>query len=334
MKQILQYIRNNHGVTLIELAVYSAVSAVVVLGASQFMTFFSKTQKTAEKFAEATLEEQNINNFLFSDIKEIFLSFQLPSLAPLDIGTGNLFFFDYSPASWCSGKQCERTHVIEPGQSEDKYFYLVMSERRTPPVMLSPVSFYDANRNPLFGARGTLAFSQLKFKNVFDTIDEAKNYLSPGKTLAFYSPIALKGANSTTSRFPTIFAEVTSELKLNPVFPFLKNQPHPKTTADFSKSYQGYDPLDAFIRLLPPIGGRATVLQVSPVKFVRYSVRALQSSPGDNALYMETYSNSKWGEPLELGRKVAKVTFKRRNISIASIDVNVESLKAGQKSSP
>jgi|GEM_PF-6954414 len=353
--------RNLSGMTIVELAVAMVVASIMIYAGSQLFTLLTKQQRSAE---ERTLVQTLAivgNRQIWQDTRSAGHSL---NVLKLDDDNGKNFF-DQNSEIACGGMpaECMRTFTITESDSKSFLLLTEWNNRRRKVVTFDPSRAYNAVAPNLpYNQDAPLSFNAGELaKTLFtegicspsvasDDCGPARGGASGSKLIlmksAGESP-QLDGAgipiNNSIKRASSILAstmDLTSEsgtIQFLP-YPWL-NRAHPEDPAQADIAN-----FDHFFRTVPPLGGRAGLVQAYEVKAVRFCIQKPTEGPDKDfySLYREECSSESgcslsaacnasadgWSAANDLASRVKKVVFKRPNINMPIIYFEIDTLKS------
>ncbi|MNK87478.1 hypothetical protein D3C87_1074170 [compost metagenome] len=327
---------NQKGFSLIEILVVVAITSVVVLGNSMFMSDFIKRM---EEYSKESTEESDLailNTMALNILKKSSLSFN--RLEAKD--DNNVNFFDFYPDLPFGTFAAEtRTFTLD---TLNEYFYIISSdEGKYSSTVFDPVHAYAVSAPAAdVLSDGTTAYRGLNSIPDFTNDAGSKATLkmmtqifadrwADGKVFVVTCPTYLRPVTAgsgtvnlgTAPRMPTFVGKVAGDdLVLMPASDagVAINNRHPVTNV-------GYVSLDNYFRTLPAVGGAAPFVKVEPAIMSRFELRKNTAyTAGLYDLYLKTWKTGGYAEDVHVGQRIKKVTFKRRSITLPIITMEIQ----------
>lgn len=329
-------IGNQKGFSLIEILVVVALSTVVVLGNSMFMSDFIKRMDEYSKEASEESELAVLNTMALNILKKSSLSFNRLTLKD----DSNANFFDFYPdLPFATFTSESRTFKLD---ALNEYFYIISSdEGKYSSTVFDPVHAYAVSAPaPDILTDGTTTYRKLN--SVPDFTNEAGSKATAkmmsqifgdrwgeSKVFVVTCPTYLRPvtAGSTTidlgtaPRMPTYVGKVVGDDLA--VLPLSEsgvgiNNTNPVTGGAYAN-------LDTFFRTLPSVGGAAPFVKIEPALLSRFVLRANpRYEAGVFDLYLQTWKTGGYGEDIHVGQKIKSVTFKRKSITLPIITMEIQ----------
>jgi prepilin-type N-terminal cleavage/methylation domain-containing protein len=336
-KMIKKMIRNQKGFSLIEILVVVALSSVVVLGNSLFMSdFIARMDEYSKESAEES-ELAVLNTMALNILKKSSLSFN--RLAFKD--DNNLNFFDFYPDMPLGSFNGEERKFTLDTLAE-KFYILSSDEGKFSSTVFDPVHAYTVTSPPspvdaladgttayrginsvpdLTNASGGKATAKM-MSQIFSTRWAA------GKIFVVTCPTYLRPVSSpsatvslgTAPRMPSFVGTVSGDdlLPITTGVGVTIINTHPVTGA-------AYGDLDGYFRTLPTVGGAAPFVKIEPAIISRFELRTVAGYPsGVYDLYLLNWTADGYAEAMPVATKISKVTFKRKSVTFPIISMEIE----------
>lgn len=328
-------IGNQKGFSLIEILVVVALSTVVVLGNSMFMSDFIKRMDEYSKESSEESELAVLNTMALNILKKSSLSFNRLGLKD----DNNANFFDFYPdLPFATFTSESRTFTLD---ATNEYFYIISSdEGKYSSTVFDPVHAYAVSAPaPDILTDGTTAYRYLN--SVPDFTNDAGSKATvkmmtqifgerwgENKVFVVTCPTYLRPvtAGSTTinlgtaPRMPTYIGKVVGDdlaaLPLSDSGVALNNT-NPITGASYTN-------LDTYFRTLPSVGGAAPFVKIEPALLSRFVLRTNPKYTGSYDLYLQTWKTGGYGDDVHVGQKIKSVTFKRKSITLPIITMEIQ----------
>jgi prepilin-type N-terminal cleavage/methylation domain-containing protein len=335
-KMINKIVRNQKGFSLIEIMVVVALSSVVVLGNSLFMSDFIKRMDEYAKESSDESELAVLNTMALNILKKSSLSFN--RLAFKD--DSNLNFFDYYP-DMPLGSFSSETRTFTLDTLAKRFYILASDEGKFSSTVFDPVHAYIATSPPspvdalvdgttayrginsvpdLTNAAGGKATAKMMSQIFGPRWDVGKVFVVTCPT--YLRPVSGTGtvALGTAPRMPSFIGTVSGD-DLEPLSSSVGVSiinTHP-VTEDL------YTNLDGYFRTLPTVGGAAPFVKIEPAIISRFELRSNQAyAAGFYDLYLLNWTSAGYAEAMPVATKIKKVTFKRKSVTFPIISMEIQ----------
>lgn len=359
----MKYKQNNSGLTLIEIVIAMAISAIMFYAGGVIFNQLSKTQRSASENTVTQILTQIANRQVWQDIRNSGHS--MNTLLLNDDNNNN--FYELNPELPCANTStttCSRSYTINENNFSLKSFVMLVdwSRQDKKVITISPEAAYNVGNNADFTTDATLSFQSTKLANkLFQEGLCASNINLPQcginpPSLNAKKLILLKSAGQSYQLNSSFIPNINSIKRSSTVM----GSSSQLTSASGSNiSFINYtwldrrhpeDPnsriiasFDDFLRSVPPLGGRAGLVQAYEVRAVRYCLAKPVSGQTKNyySLYREECNSESacnlnapcnasaqgWGKAVDIAPMIKSVTFKRPNINLPIIFFAIESHK-------
>lgn len=266
----MEVLKNQKGLSFIEVMMAAAISIFVFAGSTQFlMSFYNNIYKMEGKIEEK-IGRELVFKHLWKDLTQSAPSFNNISLN-ISSSRG---FFDYLPG--CPPQPNSQGKLrklkLTSDKPNQKIQFLAFDKSYKMPVVIDPVKAYSTPTSKDVDVESPISFISLKKVDSISNFGE--NFWINGRWLYLYSPIWYRhDLNNTCSqeKFPSqpSFLGVIKGKRLvahHPSgFTFEKKIPH--------RPGREYSSEDSFLRNLPSVGGAATIAFLRPVVIITYEFK-------------------------------------------------------------
>jgi hypothetical protein len=352
---------NKSGMTIIELGVAMLTAAIMIYAGSQLFNQLSKEQRAAEERTIVQTLATVGNRQIWQDTRTAGHSMNVLSLTD-DNGRN---FYDLNPELACGGMpdDCMRTFTITTTNNQSFIMLTEWNSKRRHAVTFDPSRAYNTVASNLpWDVNPPLTFNNTRLgETLFNegvcatTVGSTK--CGPSSALPPTSKYVLMKSGGESPRLNAAGLPVPGSIKRASsvlgstnaltsasgssqflTFAWL-NRAHPEDPA------QGVIAnFDHFFLTIPPLGGRAGLVQAFEVKAIRYCLKKPDAGPDKDffSLYREecttnsgcsltaacNSSASGWSKGTDLAFRVKEIVFKRPNINLPVIYFEIETLKS------
>lgn len=313
--------KNQKGITLLEMVVGVALMGIMGLVAASFFVFSAKNKKQITEEVEDKVDTILAERILQRDLKNSEPSFN-NLLVPDDYG--RRFFDHFTDVMDSESAEEPRTVTLEMGRTTE-FIFLAKNERMGGTMIYTPASAYRIGRppaNPM--AAATLTFVSLNKDNIVKRSDPAGQgrYWQVGNVLMLDTPTSVRplaesGPDySRPARSPIFLGVVEAEgpTRLRPLSLLglldRSNPMYPTETIDSE---------DQFLREVPPMGGAAPMVRLKVINMVKYYLQRDSVRADRVNLYRATYKGHGFPAGQLIAQGVSKVEFSRKSARDALI---------------
>ncbi len=310
---------NKRGFSLVEVMISIGVLMFVLFIFIAVLETFQRKNTSAEGQTQYRIDLSIVERIVFDD-----LNWSFPSIGNLNLtGTDNREFFQYFggvPVERIAPGARTREMVLTPTVSRVFEFIAEdpkLGDRR----YFHPAQAYNYTLN-LFGV-APLNYAGVNLGGFF-TDYYAAHWNARGHFM-FYAPSPLKdivvGGTNPPVRFYSLLGHANgNDLLLDTVDNLLKTA-HPHIRENITS-------VDAFLRLIPTLGGAMSQLVVVPVRVIRYRLIPDPQS-GAGRLVRSVREGTAWGQDVFLGGGIERIVFTRPDITARRVEFQVQ-LKRSQ----
>jgi len=356
-------LKHKTGMSVMEIGIAMLVAAVMFYAGGIIFRQLSRTQNAASENTVTQILTQIANRQVWQDIRNSGHSMNVLLLS--DDNNNN--FFDLNPEIACSNTSslsCTRSLTITGSETSVRSFVLLVdwSRQDKKVVTISPESAYLVGSTVDYTTDASLTFQSTKFAaKLFEEGLCASDLVLPNCGTPHHSTnatklILLKSAGQAYRLDASNMPNLSSIRRSSNVMGSSHRLNGPSgnisfLTFDWLNRQHPEDPnlrviasFDDFLRSVPPLGGRAGLVQAYEVRAVRYCLAKPNSGKTKNyfSLYREecnaisgcslsapcNQSALGWGKANDIAPMVKSVTFKRPNINLPIIYFDIETHKS------
>lgn len=319
--------KDSLGFSVTELIVVVGLSAIVLLGSLNVMTFLKVSSNKAQLLSELSISRSIGNRFLWIHFKNSAPSFNFLRGSSFADDNGRQFY-DYIPdypSSAFSPPNNKRVLTLSP-QGRNSFVVMIVNNIVRDPgkgysntLYADPASFFDIS-----GSTGALSYTKLM--NYF-TLQNPKFLASGGVSslINFFSPIVIRNS-AHQNDFPPAVPNSVSMVVRYEGNAFVKDDFGGVVNYENALTGTNQANLEQFIRELPPSGGGIPPFMIRSVRLLKYEIVSHDTNlevPSYDLRYSE-WSGSDWVRPVVVASKVTKLILTRPDITNVLITAKLE----------
>ncbi|MBX2993919.1 MAG: type II secretion system protein [Bdellovibrionaceae bacterium] len=317
--------KNQRGLTMIEVAIAMGISAVVLAVAMTSLFQLTKNQNDLSNKVAATVDALLGENSIFVDLRNIEPSFNNVTT----LSDEGLAFFDFYPDVPEAMVKAKKRTITLSLSGTTEFVFLQTDLGAGPMLVYDPVLAYDVGPPPNDPrTAASLSYSSLNKNGA--VINQQPGLWSQGKTLLLDTPVRIRPTVNggidlmTPPRSPIFVGRVSgNNLLSDTAINERLNTTHPGTGVLIQSP-------DLFLRTIPSMGGGSSYVRIRPVRIVRYYLEKQPDSKYPNAAILKktVYADGAYSAPFVIMDQIKTIQFQRETVTQKVMTFSIE--KAGQ----
>ncbi|MEK2690509.1 prepilin-type N-terminal cleavage/methylation domain-containing protein [Bdellovibrio sp. GT3] len=330
--------RNQKGLTIVELMVGIGLSAIVILVVVAVQVQMAKEQTKLTRQLDDSIDQNLAERIIFKNLNGLEVSYN--NIVVNDDNGNNFYDFYPDVTENVLVKRADREFTLSLSSGRSEFFVVTQDFASGPLLNYDPVWAYDVGADPGDPNKpASLTFNGAKSRKWIS--NEANGgragFWKDGNILFFDTPSRIRPLKNgevdvlTPPRSPFYLGSIAAQAGDN-----LQNiSGGVEKMFKMTQPYNGnaITSLDNFLRTLPSVGGGQTVVRARVVKIIKYYVEIDKNKNAANydkqplSLYAAEYRNGKWVTLTMLSDGVEKMVLRRDSVMKRMIYFKIHKVK-------